>query len=139
MRFHFLLLSLALGGTAAGCSDTPTTSRFCDVVKRIEATADPMEDTAVFARPDVLQSALELRVRAYQDLARVAPADISLDALTVAAQLSRITSAFSAAGFKSDAANTPAITALAQDAGFAKASSSLVRFSTANCSDTRDV
>lgn len=131
MRFRgFVIVALTALGSMLGasCSDTPGASRFCDVVKRIEASADPMADPSVFASPAVLRAAMEIRVRAYADLARVSPDEVAADVRTTAAQIARIDNALAAGGYDSALANSTIVTALMRDDTFIAASRSVERF-----------
>lgn len=122
----FLLLAACGGGA------TPTT-RFCDVVYRVEATADPLTRPEVFATPALLEAALNLRVNAYTDLSNVAPAEVQSDVLTVRNGIVAVTQELRAAGFVSEAANSPSVAALVKNSQLTTAQASLRRFTQKAC------
>ncbi len=132
-RFHCLgLVATFLLLVACGGGATPTT-RFCDVVYRVEATADPLTRPEVFATPALLEAALNLRVNAYTDLSNVAPAEVQSDVLTVRNGIVAVTQELRAAGFVSEAANSPSVAALVKNSQLTTAQASLRRFTQKAC------
>lgn len=121
---------------ATSCSNpTGPNGKFCDVVKRIRVTADPLAGGAAYSDPKVLGDGMSLRVQAYRDLAAVAPATIQVDAALVRDTITKISVALAAAGNKSLAANDPAISVLVKDEKFLTASLNVQRFSEGACKE----
>lgn len=116
------------------CSDPAgPNGKFCDVVKRILVTADPMTQGAAFSDSRVLADGMAVRVKAYDDLVLVAPVAINPDAVVVSATLRKIADAFSAAGNTSSAANEAPISTLLRDQKFLDADKNVARYSTTAC------
>lgn len=109
--------------------------KFCDVVKRIRVTADPLAQPAAFSDSRILESALAVRVKAYRDLAAVAPVAIAADAAKSRDALVEISTAFTAAGNRSSAANEQPLEGLLRDKAFLDAQSSVTRFSISACKE----
>ena len=133
-----VLLSLGLGlvlGTAACDSGgTNGASRYCDVVKQVQAGADPLADQSIYGNPDRLKAALAVRVKTYTDLAANAPSDIRADANMVRDGVIKINNALDAAGFQSVAANTdPTVQAVLSDPALQAAQSRLAAYDAEHC------
>ena len=130
-------LGLVLVG-AAGCSgsDTDGATRYCDVVKQVQAGVDPLADQSIYADPAGLKDALIVRVKTYTDLAARAPDEVKADAATLRDGVIRVNNALSAADYRSAAANTdPAVQAVLGDAAFQAAAARLAGYNADYCSD----
>ena len=118
------------------CSDPAgANGKFCDVVKRIKVSADPLSGADAYNDPKVLADGMAVRVKAYSDLAAVAPAAIKTDAGVVADGVLKISMALAAAGNKSSAANDPATAKLVKDENFLIATLNVQRFSERACKE----
>ncbi len=116
------------------CSDPAgPNGKFCDVVKRIQVTADPMAGGAAFSDARVLADGMAVRVKGYDDLVRVAPVAVRADVAAVSATLRKIADAFAAAGNKSSAANEQPIATLVKDQRFLDADQNVTRYSSTAC------
>ena len=127
---------LLLGLLAAGCSsgDQRTPVRYCDVVKQLQAAADPLADQAIFGNPEQLEAALGERVRTFSDLAAAAPAEIRTDADTLRDGFIKINNALSQAHFDSAAANSdPVVQSVLADTGFQDAQGRVETYDTNHC------
>jgi hypothetical protein len=130
----FLLIPLLI--VAASCSDPAgANGKFCDVVKRIQVSADPLAGGDAYNDPKVLGDGMGVRVKAYNDLAATAPSSIKTDATIVSEGITKISQALVAAGNKSAAANDPTIAALVKDKRFLEASLNVQRFSDTACKE----
>jgi hypothetical protein len=109
--------------------------KFCDAVKTFRATFDPLSKPELYSDPKVLRAGLDLRVKAYQELASVAPPTISGDAKLVADTFESISRKMAAAGDVAAAANNPDIAALVNDTTLLAAETNVARFSTSACRD----
>jgi hypothetical protein len=121
---------------AMSCSDPAgANGKFCDVVKRIKVSADPLSGGDAYNDPKVLGDGMAVRMKAYTDLAATAPSSIKADAGIVSEGINQISLALSAAGNKSAAANDPTIAALVRDKKFLEASLNVQRFSETACKE----
>jgi hypothetical protein len=109
--------------------------KFCDSVKTFRATFDPLSKPELYSNPKVLRAGLDLRVKAYQELAAVAPPTIAGDAKLVAETFDKISQKLAAAGDVAAAANNPDIAALVNDTTLLAAETNVARFSTSACRD----
>jgi hypothetical protein len=131
---RFLVLPLLV--LAMSCSDPAgANGKFCDVVKRIKVSADPLSGGDAYNDPKVLGDGMAVRMKAYTDLAATAPSSIKADAGIVSEGINQISLALSAAGNKSAAANDPTIAALVRDKKFLEASLNVQRFSETACKE----
>jgi hypothetical protein len=131
---RFLVLPLLI--VAVSCSDPAgANGKFCDVVKRIKVSADPLSGAEAYNDPKVLGDGMAVRMKAYSDLAATAPSSIKADAAVVSDGINKISIALSAAGNKSAAANDPTIAALVRDKKFLEASLNVQRFSETACKE----
>jgi hypothetical protein len=121
---------------AVSCSDPAgANGKFCDVVKRIKVSADPLSGGDAYNDPKVLGDGMAVRMKAYNDLAATAPSSIKTDAAIVSDGITKISLALTAAGNKSAAANDPTIAALVRDKKFLEASLNVQRFSETACKE----
>lgn len=131
---RFLVLPLLI--VAVSCSDPAgANGKFCDVVKRIKVSADPLSGGDAYNDPKVLGDGMAVRMKAYNDLAATAPSSIKTDAAIVSDGITKISLALTAAGNKSAAANDPTIAALVRDKKFLEASLNVQRFSETACKE----
>jgi hypothetical protein len=120
----------------ASCSDPAgPNGKFCDAVKTIQATFDPLSKPELYSDPKVLREGLDLRVKAYKELAAVAPKEEMGDAQIVADAFAKISEKLRAAGDVASAANNPDIAAIVNDKAVQQADANLSRFSTSACRD----
>jgi hypothetical protein len=137
---HRLLAGLGFGlvVTAAAACDTASTSgasRYCDVVKQVQASVDPLADQSIYADPARLKDALVARVKTYTDLAGRAPDEIRPDANLVRDGVIKVNNALAAAGYQSVAANSdPTVQAVLADPALQAAQSRLASYDTEHCS-----
>ena len=121
---------------AVSCSDPAgANGKFCDVVKRIKVSADPLSGGDAYNDPKVLGDGMAVRMKAYSDLAATAPSLIKADAAIVSDGITKISLALTGAGNKSAAANAPTIAALVRDKRFLEASLNVQRFSETACKE----
>lgn len=131
---RFLVLPLLI--VAVSCSDPAgANGKFCDVVKRIKVSADPLSGGDAYNDPKVLGDGMAVRMKAYNDLAATAPSSIKTDAAIVSDGITKISLALTAAGNKSAAGNDPTIAALVRDKKFLEASLNVQRFSETACKE----
>jgi hypothetical protein len=130
------VLSVLLVLVTVSCADPAgANGRYCDVVKRIGVTADPLLGGAAYSDPTVLAAGMAVRVKAYTDLAATAPPSVRADTETVRGGLQQIAAAFAAKGNLSSAANEPPIATLVKDTKFLQAQANVTRFSTSVCKE----
>jgi hypothetical protein len=126
-----LLLGLLAAGCSSGAADA---SRYCDVVKQLQAAADPLADQAIFGNPEQLETALGERVRTFSELAAAAPAEIRTDADTLRDGFIKVNNALSQAHFDSAAANSdPVVQSVLADTGFQDAQGRVETYDTNHC------
>jgi hypothetical protein len=126
------VLLLAIGTGA--CSDPAgPNGKFCDAVKTIRATFDPLSKPELYSDPKVLRDGLDLRVKAYKDLAAVAPKEEMGDAQLVADSFSKVSEKLRAKGDVAAAANDADIASIVNDKALQQAEANLSRFSTSAC------
>jgi hypothetical protein len=130
-----VMVTVAIGTAATACSaGSPTASRYCDVVKQVQASADPLSDQAIYSDPTRLRDALAARVATFTDLAAQAPAEIRADADTLRDGLIKINNALSKAQFQSAAANSdPVVQGVLADPGFKDALTRVEDYNANHC------
>jgi hypothetical protein len=127
-------LALVLGTTGCDNGGTSGASRYCDVVKVVQAGVDPLSDQSIYGDPARLQAALEVRVKTYTDLAAAAPKEIRADADTVRDGVIKVNNALKAAGYQSAAANSdPTVKAVLSDKSLQDAQSRLGTYDAEHC------
>jgi hypothetical protein len=130
------LLPVLLLAAAVSCADPAgANGRYCDVVKRIGVTADPLLGGAAYSDPTVLAAGMAVRVKAYTDLAAAAPTSVKVDTELVRSGLQQIAAAFAAKGNVSSTANEAPIATLVKDTKFLQAQANVTRFSTSVCKE----
>jgi hypothetical protein len=123
-----------LGVTACDNGAGSGASRYCDVVKVVQAGADPLADQSIYGDPAKLKAALEVRVKTYTDLAAAAPKDVQADADTVRDSVIKVNNALNAAGYQSAAANSdPTVKAVLADQALQDAQSRLAAYDAEHC------
>ncbi len=130
-------LAVGLVVTTAACDTGGTSgaSRYCDVVKQVHASVDPLADQSIYGDPARLKDALIARVKTYTDLAGRAPDKIRADAGTVRDGVIKVNNALAAAGYQSAAANTdPTVQAVLSDQALQDAQARLAAYDAAHCS-----
>jgi hypothetical protein len=126
-------IATVVGACGAG---SPTASRYCDVVKRVQASADPLSDPAIFSDPAKLRDALAARVATFTDLAAQAPDEIRTDASALRDGLIKINNALSKAEFQSAAANSdPVVQGVLADPGFQSALTNVENYDANHCTE----
>lgn len=130
---RFLLVAVLAPLTVSCADPAGANGKFCDVVKRIQVTADPLSGAAAYSDPKVLADGMAVKVKAFADLAEVAPATVRSDTILVSESIRKIAEQLAAKGNKSSAANDPAIAALVKDERFVTASLNVQRFSEGQC------
>ena len=134
MRRALIVVPLLI--VVVSCSDPAgANGKFCDVVKRIKVSADPLTGGDAYNDPKVLGDGMAVRMKAYSDLAATAPSSIKADATIVSDGITKISFALTAAGNKSAAANDPTIAALVRNKRFLEASLNVQRFSETACKE----
>jgi hypothetical protein len=132
-----LLLTVSV---LSSCSDPAgPNGRFCDVVKRIRATFDPLTRTELYSDPKVLRAGMDLRLQAYNDLLNEAPVEIKGDATIARDAFVRISQLLRDKGDVAASADDPVISALINDKTRVDAELSLQRFANGACKDTAPV
>ena len=127
-------VGLVLGATACDTGGTSGASRYCDVVKVVQAGVDPLSDQSIYGDPARLQAALEVRVKTYTDLAAAAPQEIRTDANTLRDGVIKVNNALKAAGYQSAAANSdPTVQAVLADQSLQDAQSRLGAYDAKHC------
>ena len=129
-------LGLGLALVASGCDTGGSSgaSRYCDVVKQVEAGVDPLADQAIFSDPARLKAALDVRVKTYSALAASAPEEVRADASAVRDGVIKLNNALSAAGYQSAAANSdPAVQAVVSDQALQDAQGRLAAYDAEHC------
>ena len=127
-------LGLVLGTAACDTGGTSGASRYCDVVKVVQAGADPLADQSIYGDPARLKAALEVRVKTYTDLAAAAPKEVQADADTVRDEVIKVNNALNAAGYQSAAANNdPIVKAVLADQGLQDAQARLAAYDAEHC------
>lgn len=127
-------LVLLVGATACDTGGTSGASRYCDVVKQVQAGVDPLADQAILTDPARLKAALLARVKTYTDLAAEAPEAVRADANTVRDGVIKLNNALNAAGYQSAAANTdPTVKAVLADTGLQDAQGRLAAYDAEKC------
>jgi hypothetical protein len=127
-------LGLVLGATACDTGGTSGASRYCDVVKQVQAGVDPLADQAIFTDPARLKAALAVRVKTYTDLAAEAPEAIRTDANAVRDGVIKLNNALNAAGYQSAAANSdPTVKAVLADTSLQDAQGRLAAYDAEKC------
>ncbi len=125
-------LVLLLGACDTG--GTSGASRYCDVVKQVQAGVDPLADQAIFGDPARLKTALLARVKTYTDLAAAAPDAVRTDANTVRDGVIKLNNALNAAGYQSAAANSdPTVKAVLADTSLQDAQARLAAYDAEKC------
>jgi hypothetical protein len=131
-----VVAATAMAAVLPSCGDPAgPNGKFCDAVKTFRATFDPLSKPELYSDPKVLRAGLDLRVKAYDELAAVAPPTISGDAKLVAETFGSISRKLSAVGDVAAAANNPDIAALVNDPTLLAAETNVARFSTSACRD----
>ncbi len=129
-------LVLLLFTTSCGASDNNGASRYCDIVKQVQAGVDPLADQSIFGDPTRLKDALIARVKTYTDLAGRAPDEIRADASTVRDGVIKVNNALAAAGYQSAAANSdPNVQAVLGDQGLEDAQARLAAYDAEHCTN----
>jgi hypothetical protein len=118
---------LGLGGCAQD-----TSGRFCDVLKRLEASADPLDDR-VLQDPAALRAALTDVVATYDELARVAPESMRADARTLSDAYHRIQDLFARANDVSASVNGSAAFKELTGPAFQSSVAAAARYGVRNC------
>ena len=127
-------LGLVLVTAACDSGGTNGASRYCDVVKQVQAGADPLADQSIYGDPDRLRAALAVRVKTYTDLAANAPSEIRADASTVRDGVIKVNNALDAAGFQSVAANSdPTVQEVLSDPALQAARGRLAAYDAEHC------
>jgi hypothetical protein len=127
-------LGLVLGAAACDTGGTSGASRYCDVVKVVQAGVDPLSDQSIYGDPARLKAALATRVQTYTDLAAAAPSEVRADASTLRDDVIKVNNALSAAGFQSVAANTdPTVQAVLSDPALQAAQGRLAAYDAEHC------
>ena len=127
-------LGLVLGATACDAGSSSGASRYCDVVKQVQASVDPLADQSIYSDPGRLKDALMVRVKTYTDLAAQAPDEIRPDANTVRDGVIKVNNALAAAGYQSAAANRdPTLQAVLNDQGLHDAQARLAGYDAEHC------
>ena len=125
-------------GTAAcsNGSDGNGASRYCDVVKQVQAGVDPLADQSIYADPARLKEALLARVHTYTELAASAPDAARADASAVRDAVIKVNNALSRADYASAAANTdPTVKAVVSDQALLDAQARLAAFNAEHCAN----
>jgi hypothetical protein len=132
-----IVLTAGVALVAAGCSSgSSTASRYCDVVKQMEASADPLADQAIFSDPTRLRDALAARVDTFTSLAANAPPEVRTDASTLRDDLIKINNALSKAQFQSAAANSdPVVQGVLADPAFTDALTRVEDYNANHCGE----
>jgi hypothetical protein len=130
-----VVVAAAMIGTASACgAGSPTASRYCDVVKQLQASADPLSDQAIYSDPARLRDALAARVATFTALAAQAPDEIRTDADTLRDGFIKINNALSTAQFQSAAANSdPVVQGVLADPGFQSALTHVEDYNANHC------
>ena len=116
------------------CAPKPTrTERYCDVVKRQEATVDPFAVPSVLADPSRLSDALQSRTKLIADELVVAPDAVRADLGKLSVVYAAVQSAMAAAGYVASAADAPAVRDLLTSDAFKQAERNVVRFDANAC------
>jgi hypothetical protein len=109
-------------------------SRYCDVVKQVQASVDPLADQSIYGDPARLKDALIARVKTYTDLAGRAPDEIRPDANTVRDSVIKVNNALAAAGYQSAAANSdPTVQAVLSDQALQDAQARMAAYDAEHC------
>jgi hypothetical protein len=125
--------AIGLAGLA-GCAEDPNATKYCDVVKRIEASADPLGSAAIYQDPTALKTALDDRITTYDELAREAPSALKPSAEKLRDVNSQVRNAWAAVDFRSGALNDdPKVKGLLTDAGLASALAELQAYNVRHC------
>jgi hypothetical protein len=127
-------LGLVVGAAACDTGGTSGASRYCDVVKQVQAGADPLADQSIYGDPGRLKAALAVRVKTYTDLAADAPDAVRADANAVRDSVIKVNNALNAAGYQSAAANTdPTVQAVLADTALHDAQARLAAYDAEKC------
>jgi hypothetical protein len=136
MRRAAVFTSAVLLVLMSACADPAgPNGKYCDVVKRVQATFDPMSKPDLYTEPTVLRAGMDLRVAAFEDLVKVAPPEVVGAATMVRDHLRSISNELRDRGDKSSAANDPAVIKLTNDKPFLEAQDNVARFSAAACKE----
>ena len=129
-----LLVVLAGAVAISACAPKPTvTERYCDVVKRGEATVDPFAVPSVLADPGLLKAALESRTKLFADLLALAPDAVRADLNTMQVVQRSVQGALAAASYVSSAANEAPVPGLLGSPAYAQARGNVARFDGRTC------
>jgi hypothetical protein len=116
------------------CAPQPTrTERYCDVVKRQEATVDPFAVPSVLADPARLSEALQSRTKLIADELVDAPDAVRADLGKLSEVYAAVQSAMAAAGYVASAADAPAVRDLLTSDAFKQAERNVARFDSTAC------
>ena len=134
-------LLFVVGGLVGftACAPTPSaTERYCDVAKLDQATLDPFSVAAVLADPVRLRTAVESRDAILTQRLAVAPDAVRADLTTMQDVQRKVQSALSLAGYRSSAANDPAVQALLVAGSYSEAKRNVGRFDAKACAVSVD-
>lgn len=127
-------LGLVIVAGACDTGGTSGASRYCDVVKQVQAGADPLADQSIYGDPARLKAALVARVKTYTDLAGRAPDEVRADASTVRDSVIKVNNALATAGYQSVAANSdPTVQAVLADPALHDAQGRLAAYDAEHC------